>query len=130
RHPGELGRPHLVIVPSSSRPATDLAHHRRSGLADTIAGSDAVVLGLGTGLDMLSRAFVPSEGDDPDPAAGGPVTVRSGLGLALLDLTTEAVTERRPHLATGRVVDGPGSGNTIDASDRGARHVRPPSEGG
>lgn len=174
RHPGELGHPHLVIVPSSSRPATDLAHHRRSGLADALAESDTAVLGLGTGLDLLSRTLVPSDGDDPDPLAepadgvdtagtasdttadlrgdlpdDGPEAsvdatgvgaargdIRSGdavtarPGLALLDLTTEPIRERRPHLVTGRAVHGPGSGNTIDASDRGARHVRPSHDGG
>src|SRR5699024_6133519 len=101
-------------------------------------GVDTASTASGTAADP--RGDLPDDGPEASVGATGvgPASgdTRSGdavtapLGLGLLDLTTEPIRERRPHLVTGRVVHGPGSGSTIDASDRGARHVRPSTEGG
>ena len=78
RSPRELGRPDLVLLPGSKATVEDLGWLRSRGLADAVAATDAVVLGICGGYQMLGSRI----SDDVESRAG---TVD---GLGLLDVST------------------------------------------
>ena len=53
RSPRELGRPDLILLPGSKATVEDLNWMRNRGLADAVAATDAVVLGICGGYQML-----------------------------------------------------------------------------
>ncbi|MGY6500714.1 MAG: cobyric acid synthase [Acidimicrobiales bacterium] len=95
-----LGRPDLIVVPGSKSTVSDLAWLRRRGLAERIATSDATVLGICAGYQMLGWSI-----DDRVESGAGSVA-----GLGLLPVTTtfapDKVTRQRVGTADGRSVHG------------------------
>jgi adenosylcobyric acid synthase len=81
----QLGRPHLVVLPGTKATVADLAWLRATGLADALAATDAVVLGICGGLQALGRWI------DDDGVESGHGRVD---GLGLLDLTTTFVPDK------------------------------------
>lgn len=114
RSPRELGRPDLVLLPGSKATVEDLGWMRSRGLADAVAATDAVVLGICGGYQMLGSRIT----DDIESRAG---TV---AGLGLLDVST--VFARDKVLAQRR-------GEALGAGVCGYQihhgRVRPDSEG-
>lgn len=74
----ELGRPDLVVLPGSKATVEDLDWMRTRGIADAVAATDAVVLGICGGYQMLGARI----SDEVESRAG---CVR---GLGLLDVFT------------------------------------------
>ena len=95
-----LGDPDLVILPGSKATVDDLEWLRRRGLADGIAHTTAVVLGLCGGYQMLGRSI-------DDPVESGRTGV-AGLGLLPVDtrFDAEKVTRLRTGAALGLPVHG------------------------
>ena len=77
-HPDDLEDADLVILPGSRTTVADLAWVRERGLADAVARTDAVVLGICAGYQMLGRWI-----DDQIESGAGRVS-----GLDLLDVET------------------------------------------
>ena len=115
-HPDDLEDADLVILPGSRTTVADLAWVRERGLADAVAGTDAVVLGICAGYQMLGRWI-----DDPVESGAGQVA-----GLDLLDVETT--------FATPKIVRQTGSGYEIrehldlDALDEIATSALPVSD--
>lgn len=77
-HPDDLDGADLVIVPGSRTTVADLDWLRRQGLADALVATDAFVLGICAGYQMLGRWIH----DDIESGAG------RVEGLGLLDVET------------------------------------------
>jgi adenosylcobyric acid synthase len=95
-----LGAPDLVILPGSKATVDDLEWLRRRGLAEALARSTAVVLGVCGGYQMLGRSI-------HDPVESGRTGV-PGLGLLPVDTRFDAdkVTRLRSGTAMGNPVHG------------------------
>jgi adenosylcobyric acid synthase len=100
-HAAALGDPDLVVLPGTKSTVADLAWLRATGLADALARSSAMVVGVCGGYQMLGHRLT-------DPAG---VEARAGAtvpGLGWLDVDTTfapgKVTQRRQ--GTGTVDDG------------------------
>lgn len=95
-----LGTPDLIVLPGSKATVDDLMWLRRTGLADAISRTDAVVLGICGGYQMMGVTI-----DDPVECRTGQVE-----GLALLPVTThfeaDKVTRRRSGTGDGQPVAG------------------------
>lgn len=78
RSVGELGRPHLVILPGSKSTVADLGWLRSHGLDRAIAALDTVVLGICAGYQMMGERI--ADGVESD--------VASVDGLGWLPVTT------------------------------------------
>lgn len=95
-----LGRPDLVIMPGTKATVDDLAWLRRTGLADAIAATEATVVGICGGFQMMGTWI-----DDSVESGAGRVP-----GMGLLPVTTtfgvEKVTLLRRGTAEGEVVEG------------------------
>ena len=95
-----LGTPDLIILPGSKATADDLAWLRRTGLADLMARTDAVVLGICGGYQMMGATI-----DDTVECRTGRID-----GLALLPVTThfevDKVTRKRSGSVDGLPVTG------------------------
>lgn len=94
-HPDDLEDADLVILPGSRTTVADLAWVRERGLADAVARTAAVVLGICAGYQMLGRWI-----DDPIESGAGRVA-----GLELLDAETT--------FASPKIVRQSGSGYDI-----------------
>lgn len=81
-----LGRPDLIVLPGSKATVADLAWLRRTGLAGELARTDAVVLGICGGYQMMGTTI-----DDLVESNAGVVD-----GLGLLPVSTEFA----PHKVT------------------------------
>ncbi len=68
-----LGQPDLIVLPGSKATVTDLAWLRSTGLANAVTASDAVVVGICAGYQMLGTSI-----DDSVEGCSGEV---SALGL-------------------------------------------------
>ena len=90
RSPRELGRPDLILLPGSKATVEDLGWMRSRGLAASVAATDAVVLGICGGYQMLGSRIE----DDIESRAG------AVAGLGLLDVST--VFDRDKVLAQRR----------------------------
>jgi adenosylcobyric acid synthase len=73
-HAAALGRPDLVILPGTKATVADLAWLRRTGLDAAVAATDATVLGICGGFQMLGHTI-----DDRHGVESMPGTV-AGLG--------------------------------------------------
>ena len=104
RSVGELGTPHLLVVPGSKSTVADLAWLRDAGLDAAIrrlAGAGTTtVLGICAGYQMLGRAI-----DDTVESGGGRV---EGLGLLPVSTTFHAgkILRRAEGTALGRRLHG------------------------
>ncbi len=105
RSAAELGRPHLVVLPGSKATRADLAWLHASGLADAVAASGAPIVAICAGAQMAGERI-------HDPAGvEGPPGSTSGLGWLPLETVFEA--DKVLDRPTGRVVAGPGVGETV-----------------
>jgi len=95
-----LGAPDLVILPGSKATVDDLDWLRRTGIAAALQQTDALVIGICGGYQMLGRTI-----DDPVECASGVVD-----GLGLLPVTTRfepaKITLQRSGCADGMPVHG------------------------
>lgn len=99
RHPRQMGRPDLIIIPGSKSTISDLEHLKTSGLARVIihrVESGTPIIGICGGFQMLGRRI-----EDPLNAesAGG-----SAEGLGLVDMVTVFEKEKTTHRVKARVV--------------------------
>lgn len=96
----ELGRPDLVVLPGSKTTVGDLRWLRERGLADAIRTTEAAVVGICAGYQMLGSTI-----EDPVESREGTVE-----GLGLLPVRTvfgaEKVLRRRKATVEGCEVDG------------------------
>jgi adenosylcobyric acid synthase len=121
RHAAALGRPDLVIIPGSKETVRDLAWLRAGGFPDAIRASDADVLGICSGYQMLGSSIV----DDVESGAGevdglgwlGGVRTRFEGSKHVRRRTGPGVTGYQIH--HGRVDGGPGW-VTLDDGEEGA----------
>lgn len=84
RRRGELGSPHVVILPGTKSTMSDLVWLRKGGLADAIqrlAAQGAGVVGLCGGYQMLGRRVQDAEGVE------SPLHDLPGLGLLPIETT-------------------------------------------
>jgi adenosylcobyric acid synthase len=99
-HPGQLGHPDLVILPGTKATVADLDWLRGRGLDQAVLDSDALVLGVCGGYQMMGRWI-----DDPVESERGMVT-----GLGWLDVTTtfepDKLTRQRRGTAMGQRITG------------------------
>jgi adenosylcobyric acid synthase len=95
-----LGRPDLVVLPGSKATVEDLGWLRDRGLDAAIAATDATVLGICGGYQMLGATI-----EDDVESRGGRV---DGLGLLPVRtrFETAKVTRLRTGVALGRAVRG------------------------
>jgi adenosylcobyric acid synthase len=102
-HAAGLGRPDLVVLPGSKSTIADLAWLRAVGLADAVAASSAVVLGICGGYQMLGRLLA-----DPHGVEACPGTVVEGLDRLPVDTVWDVakVTRQRRGLGDGHEVHG------------------------
>ena len=105
RHPAQLGRPHLVVLPGSKATRSDLAWFRSSGLAAAVEATGAPVLAICAGLQMAGRTIADEHG------AEGPPGRAEGLGW--LDVGTTFEPNKVLDLPGGTAVDGPGRGQRV-----------------
>lgn len=98
-----LGDPDLVVIPGSKATVDDLAWMRRRGLDDALRRTDATVLGLCAGYQMLGVTI-----DDP-------VECRSGVvdGLGMLPVSTRFEADKVTRLRQGRADGSPVAGYQI-----------------
>ncbi|MHB1534569.1 MAG: cobyric acid synthase [Acidimicrobiales bacterium] len=107
-HPGELGRPDLLVLPGSKATVSDLAWLRGTGLAAAVvalaaeSGSPSTtIVGICAGQQMLGRLI-------DDPIESRSATVVNGLGLLPTETLfgAEKVTRLRHGQACGMAVQG------------------------
>lgn len=94
RSVGELGHPHLVILPGSKATVADLDWLRATGLADAVtacAWQRIPVLGICAGFQMLGETI-----DDPVESGAGQVP-----GLGLLPVATTFEPDKVLRRSTG-----------------------------
>jgi adenosylcobyric acid synthase len=95
-----LGDPDLIVLPGSKATVDDLAWLRRGGLGAAVGSSEAVVLGICGGYQMMGTSI-----DDPVECHSGVVE-----GLNMLPVTTrfraDKVTQLRRGTAAGHRIDG------------------------
>jgi adenosylcobyric acid synthase len=101
----ELGRPDLVVLPGSKNTRGDLAWFRATGLAAAVERSDATVVAVCAGLQMVGGRI-----DDPD-GVEGPAGTDKGLGW--LAVTTDFRGDKVLDRPAGSAVAGPASGRTV-----------------
>ena len=105
RHPAELGRPHLAVLPGSKSTRADLAWFRATGLAGAVAAGTFPVVGICAGLQMLGGAI-----DDDAGVEGEPGTA---TGLGLLPVDTRFGPDKVLDRPSATVVHGPGAGHDV-----------------
>jgi adenosylcobyric acid synthase len=118
-HPDDLEDADLVVLPGSRTTVADLVWLRERGLADAVAGTEAVVLGICAGYQMLGRWI-----DDPVESGAGQVA-----GLGLLDVETTFATPKIVRqtgsgyeIRWGRPVTGEPWDRAFEGSRRGSVH--------
>jgi adenosylcobyric acid synthase len=98
-HRGELGKPHLIILPGTKSTVKDLQHLWQSGLAEEMlrqARAGTPVVGICGGYQMLGQRIL-----DPQGVESAREEV-SGLGL--LDIVTEFAPEKSTRQVRARVL--------------------------
>jgi adenosylcobyric acid synthase len=118
-HPDDIDEADLVILPGSRATVADLAWIRERGFAEAVARTDAVVLGICAGYQMLGRWI-----DDRIESRAGRV---SGLGLLDVETTfaTPKVVRRTGsgyEIRWGRPAGGEPWDGTFEGSRRGSVH--------
>ncbi len=105
RSVAELGRPDLVVLPGSKNTRGDLAWFHTSGLAAAVERSDAAVVAVCAGLQMVGGHI-----DDPDGVEGPP---GGDKGLGWLPVSTDFRGDKVLDRPSGAAVDGPGAGDAV-----------------
>jgi adenosylcobyric acid synthase len=105
RHPAELGRPHLVVLPGSKATRADLAWFRASGLAGAVEASAAPVVAICAGVQMAGRTISDEHGAEGLPG--------QAEGLGWLDVHTAFDPVKVLDLPAGTAVRGPGVGERV-----------------
>jgi adenosylcobyric acid synthase len=105
RSVAELGRPDLVVLPGSKNTRGDLDWFHATGLAAAVERSDAAVVAVCAGLQMVGDAI-----DDPD-GVEGPAGGDKGLGW--LPVTTDFRGDKVLDRPAGVATDGPGAGSPV-----------------
>jgi adenosylcobyric acid synthase len=105
-HAAALGQPDLVVLPGTKTTIADLAWLNANGLGDSIARTDAVVLGICGGYQALGRTI-----SDPDGAETSAGTRVAGLGW--LDVETTFSRDKTLHRRRGTAYGVPVSGYEI-----------------
>jgi adenosylcobyric acid synthase len=108
-----LGTPDLVVLPGTKATVADLAWFRDRGLADAVRRTDATVLGVCGGYQMLGETIH----DDVESGAG------AVAGLGLLPVSTTFAPEKVTRQVTGTALGHPVAGYRI-------HHGRVTPEGG
>lgn len=100
RSAAEVGRPDLLVLPGSKATVLDLAWLRERGLADVVAKTEAVVIGICAGYQMLGRVI-----HDHLESGSGAV---DGLGLLPIETRfgADKVLARIEGRAFGAAVEG------------------------
>lgn len=103
RTAASLGQPDLIIIPGSKSTVSDLTWLRSTGLDRSINNSDAVVLGICGGYQMLGTHIIDNHAIESDCV--------STPGLGRLGVTTEFAAVKLTEMWTGQddvgeVVDG------------------------
>jgi adenosylcobyric acid synthase len=112
---GELGRPDLIVLPGSKSTVEDLEWLRAAGLASAVRDSDAVVMGICAGFQMLGDRIV-----DPIESQRGEVD-----GLGLLPLTTTFVADKTVRRRNGSIDGDPVAGYEIRHGQPAVTSARP-----
>ncbi len=124
--PEEVERADLVVLGGSRAVTSDLAWMRTRGLADAVSRSDAVVLGICGGYQMLGDEILDDSGVEGSPGAS--------TGLGLLPVTTrfraDKVTRRRKGRALGCEVGGYEIRHGVPARTSGAGWIELDDEHG
>jgi adenosylcobyric acid synthase len=89
-----LGRPDLIVLPGSKATVDDLAWLRRTGIANELSRTDAVLLGICGGYQMM--------GDTIDDLVESTVGHVDGLGLLSVSTVFEADKVTLQRRGTGR----------------------------
>ena len=97
-HAASLGRPDVIVLPGSKATIADLVWLRGSGLASAVLASDAVIVGICAGYQMLGRSIA-----DPCGIEAPAGTCVEGLGV--LDATTTFAGEKTLAQNHGQVWD-------------------------
>jgi adenosylcobyric acid synthase len=95
-HAAALGAPDLIVIPGSKATVADLDWLRATGIAGAIAESDAALLGICAGYQMLGRTI-----DDPCGIEARAGTRVDGLGL--LDASTTFAPRKTLKQSGGEV---------------------------
>jgi len=106
--PGDLGLPHLVILPGTKATISDLRWMRSRGLDVAVAArheAGAHVLGICGGYQMLGATL-----EDPDGVEAEAGTVQTGLGL--LSTRTTFEPEKATRRTRGRTLSRDGWGGS------------------
>ena len=101
-HPGELGRPDLVILPGTKSTLSDLRWLRQCGLeaaVQKLAAGGTPVMGICGGYQMLGESL-----SDPEGAEGGGAMA----GMGLLPVRTVFQKEKTRTQTAGTFPDCPG----------------------
>jgi len=97
--PGELGNPHLIILPGTKSTISDLQYLRRFGLADEVlrrAKAGTPVIGICGGYQILGRSILDTQGVE---------SAKEGdFGLGLLDVVTSFAAEKSTRQVKAKVV--------------------------
>ncbi len=105
RSVAELGRPDLVVLPGSKNTRGDLDWFHATGLAAAVERSDAAVVAVCAGLQMVGGRI-----DDPDGVEGPP---GGDKGLGWLPVTTDFRGDKVLDRPAGAAVDGPAAGQPL-----------------
>ena len=105
RSVAELGRPDLVVLPGSKNTRGDLDWFHATGLAAAVERSDAAVVAVCAGLQMVGGRI-----DDPDGVEGRP---GGDKGLGWLPVTTDFRGDKVLDRPEGAAVDGPAAGQPV-----------------
>jgi adenosylcobyric acid synthase len=105
RSVAELGRPDLVVLPGSKNTRGDLDWFHDTGLAAAVERSEAAVVAVCAGLQMVGGRI-----DDPDGVEGPP---GGDKGLGWLPVTTDFRGEKVLDRPGGAAVDGPAAGQPL-----------------
>jgi adenosylcobyric acid synthase len=100
-HAAALGDPDLVVLPGTKSTVADLAWLRAVGLADAVAGSSAMVLGICGGYQMLGDRLTDPTGIEAPAGTSVP-----GLGWLDVDTTFAPGKVTRRRQGTGTVDGG------------------------
>ena len=93
QEPRALEGADLVVLPGSKHVAADLAWLRRTGLADAIARTDAPLLGICGGMQMLGRELRDDAGVDGTADGLGLLSLRTSFGAAKTTRRTRVTFE-------------------------------------
>jgi adenosylcobyric acid synthase len=95
--PDQLEGADLIVLAGSRSVIADLAWLRETGLAEAVTRSDAIVLGICGGYQMLGDAIVDEPGADGAPG--------EAVGLGLVPVVTTFDVEKTTRRRWGRALD-------------------------